>query len=361
MAINRRRLLQVAAATALFGPLRARPGHATQRLLSCRSDRKGRHYACVFDGRGRVLLDQPLPGRGHAIALNPTGTLAAVFARRPGTFIVMLDLIRLRMTTQIDAISDRHFYGHGVFTADGRRLLATENAFDSDKGRIGIYDVHDGHRRLGELDSHGIGPHQLHLLNDGRTLVVANGGIRTHPDLPRVKLNLHDMQPNLSYLDSENGRLLSQHQPPIHWHQLSIRHIDVAADDLVAIAMQYEGPPDRRPPLVALHRRGGEMRLLEAPEQIQRRMRNYCGSISFTDGNQGFAVSSPRGNLVTLWDRSGRFVDHFEQPDVCGIASNTGITWYSDGTGGLRRSNGDLGTSTYPLDDNRWDNHLIAG
>ena len=361
MAINRRRLLQAAATAALFGPLPVWSGHATQRLLSCRSDRKGRHYACVFDSRGRVLLDQPLPGRGHAIAVNPNGTLAAVFARRPGTFIAMLDLIALRMTTQIDAVSDRHFYGHGTFTTDGQRLLAAENAFDSGEGRIGIYNVQDGYRRLGELDSHGVGPHQIHLLNDGRTLVVANGGIQTHPDLPRVKLNLHDMQPNLSYLDSGNGRLLSQHRPPAHWHQLSIRHIDVAADDLVAIAMQYEGPPDRRPPLVALHRRGDEMRMLKAPEKIQRRMRNYCGSVSFTDADQGIAVSSPRGNLITRWDRSGRFVDHFEQHDVCGIASNGKVTWYSDGSGGLRRSDEDADRLEHPLNDNRWDNHLLAG
>ena len=71
------------------------------------------------------------------------------------------------------------------FSADGSLLYATENAFDSGEGRIGLYAADDGFRRRGEFASHGIGPHQLCLAPDGQTLLVANGGIRTHPDYRR--------------------------------------------------------------------------------------------------------------------------------------------------------------------------------
>jgi hypothetical protein len=57
---------------------------------------------------------------------------------------------------------------------------------------IGVRDASAGYRHIGELPSHGIGPHDLALLSDERTLVVANGGIRTHPDRRREELNLAD-------------------------------------------------------------------------------------------------------------------------------------------------------------------------
>jgi len=33
------------------------------------------------------------------------------------------------------------------------------------------------------LLAHGISPHDINLLGDGQTLVIANGGIVTHPGL----------------------------------------------------------------------------------------------------------------------------------------------------------------------------------
>ena len=47
-----------------------------------------------------------------------------------------------------------------------------------------------GFRRIGEFDNHGIGTHDISVSDDGRMLVIANGGIETHPDFGRTKLNL---------------------------------------------------------------------------------------------------------------------------------------------------------------------------
>src|SRR5690606_30895384 len=110
------------------------------------------------------------------------------FARRPGTFALVIDVVHGRILYRIASAESRHFYGHGAFSSDGRLLYATENDFAGERGVIGIYDAADGYRRAGEIPSYGIGPHELRLLADGTTLAVANGGILTRPDLPRVKL-----------------------------------------------------------------------------------------------------------------------------------------------------------------------------
>jgi len=211
--------------------------------------------------------------------------------------------------------------------------------------------------------------------------VIANGGIKTHPDLPRIKTNLNTMKPNLAYLETSSGRLLEKVEPPAKWHQLSIRHLDVASDNTVAVAMQYQGKPTDRPPLIAIHRPGSkltgsdfpgsslpgsslpgsDLKLLTAPDRIQRKMKNYCGSVTFSHDNSQFAVSSPRGNLVTYWRIDGTYMGSHQQKDACGISRHANGFFISDGTGTISKRKSDLSASdTISLADHRWDNHLIS-
>ena len=335
------------------------------RWASCRADEKGRYFLTAFDDGGKVLLDIPLPERGHGVTVHPNGRQCAVFARRPGTFMWVADLDSGEVVHRIESPPDRHFYGHGVFDPAGGFLYVTENDFETERGVIAVYDARGGYRRVGEFPSHGIGPHEVKLLGDGRTLVVANGGILTHPDLGRNKLNLGRMDPSLAYVDTADGRLLDAFRPPAKWHQLSIRHLDVTADDRVLVAMQFEGSADLRPPLVATHRGEEALRLLTAPPEVQDRMRNYCGSVCVDTGNAFFAVSSPRGNLVTLWStEGGRYLDSIEMTDGCGVAAEkpAGRILVSSGKGSVRRfdltGRGDA-SQDLPMElEARWDNHL---
>ena len=84
-----------------------------------------------------------------------------------------------------------------MFSPDGALLYATENDFDNAAGMVGIYDARAVSSAIGEFPTHGVGPHELLLLDDGATLAIANGGIETHPDFGRAKLNIATMKPSL--------------------------------------------------------------------------------------------------------------------------------------------------------------------
>ncbi len=90
---------------------------------------------------------------------------------------------------------------------------------------IGVRDATGGYKQIGEFPAHGMEPHDIALLSDGRTMVIANGGIRTHPDRGADELNLADMQPSLVYVDVATGDLLEEHRLAPALHQLSIRHL----------------------------------------------------------------------------------------------------------------------------------------
>lgn len=368
MAIERRRFLGATLAGLLWPPALAQTEPTPRPLyLSARKSADGRFHVSGFSPAGLQHFDLPLPGRGHSFAVRTDSPMAVHFARRPGRFARVLDLRAGEAALDIETPADRHFYGHGAFSPDGSLLYATENDYAAGRGVIGVYDARTGFRRIGELPSHGIGPHDVRLLSDGNTLAVANGGIATRPDLPRVKLNLPTMAPSLVYIDRRDGSLLEEVMLPRRLHRLSIRHLAVGEGDLVALAMQYEGPASDSVPLVGLHRRGGPPTLLEAPPAVQRRMKQYCGSASFDADGRVLGISAPRGNRLVFWDgRDGRFLSSAVLADGCGIAQADGVGRFlaSSGRGGLVAVDAYNG-EVEPMRDGfseqgLWDNHLLV-
>jgi hypothetical protein len=339
-------------------------GSAGPLYVGCRADDAKRYFTTAFSADGHVVFDVALPGRGHGASFRPTVPQCVVFARRPGTFAVVIDIDRGEAVRRIDATAGRHFYGHGAFSPDGRYLFTTENDFATGRGMVGIRDAEDGYRQVGEFASEGIGPHELVLMPDGGTLVVANGGIRTHPDNDRAILNLDTMQPSLAYLDLASGRLRDTFGLARRLHQLSIRHLAVNPDGLVAMAMQYEGSKRDRVPLVGIHD-GGDIGLLEAPGSIERRMRHYAGSIAFDQSGRLLAVSCPRGSLITFWDAGeGRLVGQIEIADGCGVApaEAPGAFVITGGHGDVVTINAGQGggTPVNVVGQTAWDNHLAV-
>ena len=372
MVIDRRRALRLlgggGVAPLLPWPLGAKAAERdAQPYLSARADAGGGYWVSGFMGDGASLFNLPLPGRGHSFAVRPGEREAVHFARRPGRFALVVNLAQGAIVRGLETPPERHFYGHGVFGPDGRMLYATENDFAGERGVISVYDAARDYRRVGEIPSHGVGPHEIALLSDGETLVVANGGIATHPDLPRVKLNLPTMAPSLCYVDRRKGHLLRELRLDPALHRLSIRHLAVSLDDTVAVAMQYEGPQHDRVPLVALQREGGPLRLVEGPRNVLRAMRNYCGSVCFDASGRTIAVTAPRSNLVTFWDvGAGRSLSSVKVSDGCGVApgAQPGEFLASSGRGGMVVIDAHSGTSrplaVGGLEGARWDNHLVA-
>lgn len=367
MAIDRRKALGVLAG-GLAAPLLSPPLRAAAPIyLSARADGAGGYAASGFSLTGDPVFDLALPGRGHGFAVSARG-IAVHFSRRSGRFALAIDPARGVIVTEFASPADRHFYGHGAFAPDGGLLYAAENDFGAARGVIGIYDADDGFARLGEIPSHGVGPHEIALLPDGATLAVANGGIATHPDLPRVKLNLAGMAPSLAYVDRRDGTLRGEFRLPPALHRLGIRHIAVGRDGPVAVAMQYEGPRGDVVPLVAVHTGGpggGALRPLPAPPAVLRAMKQYCGSVAFDSSGRFIAASAPRGGLATFWDAGG-WLSSAPVPDGSGVAP-TGRAGEFIATGGRgggflidARSGAARPIGSGFLRQGRWDNHLAA-
>lgn len=303
---------------------------------------------------GATTFAIDLPARGHAACAHPDRPVAVAFARRPGTFAVVLDCLTGGVMAWLAPPEGRQFNGHGVFSADGTMMFTSEVVADTSEGRIGLWQFPE-FRRVGEWSSGGIGPHDVKRLPDGR-LVVANGGIRTDPR-DRRKLNLDRMRPNLTVLSPE-GRIDMQAELPQELWRNSIRHLAVNATGSVAFAMQWEGDPSEAVPQLGLWAPGAAPIPCppDAPEAF--RMKGYAGSIALTETGL-IALSSPRGGVVMIHDALGRHMATHARADVCGIAAEGGEFLASDGSGALW-SCGVEGLVPLRRSGPQWDNHIVT-
>ncbi|HSR56425.1 MAG TPA: DUF1513 domain-containing protein, partial [Alphaproteobacteria bacterium] len=281
-------------------------------------------------------------------------------------YALILDIARRRIRKWLHPKPGRSFAGHGVYSRDGRLLYAVEFERETAEGVIAVYDATAGYRRIGEFKSGGIGPHQVTLSADGRSLVLCIGGIRTHPDYPRAKLNIPSMRSSAVLIDAASGRISERLELSGLDHRLSLRHLDVAADGRVVIGMQYQGPQVGRVRLVALHRPGSGIAALETPPEAQAALRHYVGSIAFDRGGNWIAATSPRGGSVALWRASdGAYAGRVKMADVCGLAAGSpaGNFTVTAGSGKIRRLDAGqrtLHTLAPGMPGARWDNHLVA-
>ena len=234
----------------------------------------------------------------------------------------------------------------------------TENDLETGNGVVSVRDAQT-FQVLAEYASHGIGPHELIMMPDGFTLAVANGGIKTFPETGRVKLNRGRFESSLAYIDSRTGRLLGSFPVPLP--QLSLRHLAISPSGQVAAALQYQEDHDATGrPLLAFHHGEAALQMADAPQYAWNRMANYAASIAYDMASHRYALTCPRGNVLSFWEGDRRYAGHIDLPKVSGIAFGT--------TGGF--ASNELG-QIYQIDMNplnatlhasypglQWDNHL---
>ncbi len=361
MEIDRRALLiSLAGSAAMLAlPKGAAAAFGQECFAAARKDDRGVYSAALFSLKDGDMRSVELPARGHDITLRPDGGEWVAFARRPGRFGVAIP-VDARPPVWFASKPDRHFFGHGAFSADGRLLYSTENDYDGARGVIGVRDATDGYKQIGEFPAHGMEPHDIQLLADGRTMVIANGGIRTRPE-NADELNLADMQPSLAYVDVATGDLLEEQRLPAELHQISIRHLAIASGDTIAFGCQYRGPEQDAPPLVGFHRRGEPLAVVPAPDETQVGLKNYIGSVTADQGGGIVAASAPKGGLITYWDvASRRYLGVSDLNDGCGLApthrSASFLLTSGDGWLVTADAEGDMARQSSGYS---WDNHAI--
>ncbi len=376
-AINRRRFIQLsglvlsgsagvgigAAITAAPETLQPEVQDTSKWVLSACDDEQRQHWICGFQTHGNRAFRIPVMHRAHAVTVNPQRNQALYFARRPGTEIYVVDLMSGTLQQTVTSADGYHFFGHGFLSADGKYLFTSENAYDNGHGAIGVYDTQN-FQKLDSFHSGGIGPHQLALLADDKTLVVANGGILTHPNQPRKALNIAHMQSSLTYLDSQTGKVLADYQP--QHPQMSIRHLDVSVTDQVIMGVQFQGEPTEILPLVLSHQGEDKLQSMEADEAHWLGQSQYIASVAVSSTDSLAVTATPRGGNISLWNlQTKALIKRIDIRDVAGAVYDPQEKRFllSNGLGEIYSLTSSSPNNLQSIFRNRqlsWDNHLAV-
>lgn len=365
---SRRRFLGASSALAtsvlLPGPLLAAQPVSQDLWLSATGD-SAETFGLSWYQNGSV--NSVMTGfRGHGCAWHPARPKQALLVgRRPGLECVLVDLQQARELRRWRTAEGYHLNGHATYSADGLLLYVAESADGSEQGSIAVYDAVLGHL-LTRWPSHGIEPHELRLSPDGTQLIIAHGGLQK--DSAGKVLNLTSMQSAITLLDARTGHLMQQIHSPVQ--NASLRHIDVASDGTVAIAVQIQGSitdQSEPSPLAYVWRPDDDVLMaLDAPLALTAHCRNYMGSVAICNTSSTVGFTSPRGDLALFWDlKQATFKGYHRFHDVCGLTvdSSQGRFVLSNSAGWLRQINSRNLTPVkdqWRQFDQQWDNHLLS-
>jgi hypothetical protein len=245
---------------------------------------------------------------GHGLALHPKEPGRAVMFEKKGKGACELDLRAGRVVRPIHTEERRAFYGHGAFSRDGRLLYATENDLDT---RDGLIAVRDGvtFQELGRFPTYGKSPHDCHLVDEGRTLAITNGGGAIDEDAP----------PSVTFVDAASEKL--QERLVFPTPRINAGHLALSRSrDLVAISAPRDGLPASALGGVSLRVGGGGLVTMSEPADVVSRMVGESLSLCIEEKTGVVGVTNPDGNLVTFWDLRGRrLVKTLELPAPRGI------------------------------------------
>lgn len=298
MQIKRREFLVLIGAAGLAACGRLRRAHAEGVFLGggqykARADAPVQYVMSVIDLSDGKRDLVPMGFLPHGIHAHPQTQERLALFEKKGPGACEYDLRERRLLRVIAPVENRHFYGHGVYTADGAVLLSTEANVDSYEGAIGMRDS-STMQYLGAFPSYGQSPHECKLIDDGKTLVVTNGGGQ-----------LDGARPSVTYIDVATQRLLDT----VHLEssQLNAGHLAVAADGaLVVVSAPRQGLEKAGLGGVSMGRPAPVLDRAAPPQAVAARLHGEALSVAILDSRDLVAVTHPDGDLVTFWSLSQR-------------------------------------------------------
>jgi hypothetical protein len=246
----------------------------------------------------------------HAIALKPDQpTLMAVFEKK-GPGACEIDLNSMELTRVIETVPERHFYGHGAYSADSSLIYCTESYLDDFKGIIAVRDA-GSHQILGEFPTYGEEPHECQLIDGGKVMVVTNGGGRPGGEAPCV-----------TYIDVQSEKLLERIE--LTSEIINTGHFAIADDgSLIVVSAPRAGLDLTDNGGVSIRVAGKSMQTMTEPADIVARMKGEALSVAIHEKSGIAAVAHPDGGMVTFWSmQKAEFIKVMDFPRPRGVTLN---------------------------------------
>ena len=324
-----------------------------------------KNYYGVFNLNGDFINNVELPVRAHDSVLIPFLNQIVIISRRPKNKLYILDLNNNEIVKEITSPCNRHFYGHAVYSNKTNLLYVSENLFaydDERSGSLALYDPIKNYKRVGEYRTQGIGPHEIKL-DSKDNIVIANGGVLTNPDFPRVKLNINNIVSNITKVNIYSGKKIKTFNLKKEFKDYSIRHLDIDNNNEIHAGCQvYNKRKIIHGPLV-FYSKKDTLYSYKIPKSLLINLKQYTGSIKLNLHTREIYSSFPKDDMLLAWSMYDKKIKrNYIINDVCGLAydNNNKRILISDGEGNINSSKPDNNLKINFNKEINFDNHFIT-
>jgi len=221
----------------------------------------------------------------HDILIDPNDKKRLITFEKNGVNATEIDLNSHTESTKIVADDNRIFSGHGTFNKSGNILYCAETDLNSDRGSITVRDA-SSFKVMDEISSFGKNPHQCQLINDGKTLVVANAEINSKSHA------------SVNYIDVESKNLLER--VTLTDTTIDANHFATTEDGTLIVSSTPK--EDDKPGGISIRSNQQLLVTMTEPEVIINKLVGEALSISIDEQHNIAAVTHPAANLVTFWN-----------------------------------------------------------
>lgn len=256
-------------------------------------------------GNARYIELDFLP---HGLIFDPRQRDRAWAFEKIGPGACELSLKTGEVIRSISPLAGHQFYGHGAFSPDGKIFYATETRTQDQAGVIVLRDGQTS-QVIGEFPSYGENPHECHLVDQGRTLLVTNGG----GDLST------DQRASVSSIDVATQKLIRKWVIPVdRWNAGHLAPFGEGDQRrVVVVSAPRRGLSDQNLGGISVLGGDGQLRAVQGPEEILQKLQGEALSVCIHPTRGIFGVTHPLGNLVTFWglaDQKFRSAISIERP-----------------------------------------------
>ena len=273
----------------------------------------------ITDLEGKILFEHDLIFFPHAIFQHPLHPGMLLMTNKSGASAAMIDMDQERKPKYFQPSAKSVFYGHSAFLPDGKSFVSTEKLTDS-RGKLVIRDT----RTLNVIQEYivpGYGPHDCHLMKDGKTLAVGIDGIQGEEK--NLKKNGHS---GIYFLDLNNGKILGY--SPLEDDELSMGHFVITSDnDIVSGLVLHNG--ENSSGCAAVGKMGSALKTLNGVKKVEKRLRSSL-SIALDESRTRALITFPHCNLMIVWDYKAQICQgSVEVPCPTGISVSLDGSFYT--------------------------------
>lgn len=234
------------------------------------------------------LQRAPIGFLGHGVCVDPNDTSRAVVFEKRGPGGALVDLRNARKLGRIAPTRGRHFYGHAAYVNGGAELLVVESELDTRTGFITVRDSKT-FEVVSELPSYGQSPHDCLLLDDGKTLVLTNGGGPFASAEPACVV----------FIDVATQAL--KEKVTFGDPKINAGHVAISeSGDFVVCSAPRDGLGDDAHGGITLRRGKRKPERVKSPKTVFDQLMGE--SLSACVHGSVAGVTTPRGDMITFWD-----------------------------------------------------------